>query len=643
MPLNICGFPLIFSFSEFQLLYAGIASFVWLFALIFSIEYMDRAEKTIRYYVFMILTYAATVGIFLSGNLITTFLFFEIMSFTSYVLIVQEETPNAMNAGQTYLAVAVIAGMVMLMGLFLLYDALGSLDFNELYNLSYAYPDKKRLYIAGFLVFIGFAAKAGIFPLHIWMPKAYPVSPAPVAAISSGILIKTGIFGIIVISSRIFFEDATWGNFLIICGTVTMLLGAVLALFSINLNRTLACSSISQIGFIALGIGMTSIMGEYNPIAARGTILHMVNHSAIKLVLFMVAGVIYMNLHKLNLNNIRGYGRNKPILKGLFLVGALSIGGIPLTSGYISKTLLHEAIVEYIDHGISLGHNMLAYHLVEWLFLISGALTVAYMTKLFVCIFIEKNENSEIQASFEGKSKPYFNLLSIISISIPCTAILVLGLFPYITMDKIADISMKFLSSNELAHQIHYFTLKNLSGSSISIFMGTVIYLIMRKTSIRDIGEEGISYINLWPRQFDLEEYLYRPFITYTVKIFYTICTVLSSVWDTAIATILIIGGFSALLTMGDKAVWAMLVMGGFSAKATNMFGDNVITRMQHNLFRQINPHEEKFSPLDWIKSHPLSDKWRAARESVLEVSESMSFWLLATVIGLCAVLIYLL
>ena len=642
MPLNICGFPLIFSFSEFQLLYAVISSFVWLCVLLFSVEYMKNTEKKARYYVFMLLTYGATMGIFLSADLITTFLFFELMSFTSYMLVIQDETPKALRAGQTYLVTAVIAGMIMLMGLFFLYSAIGTLRFEELYRLSHAYPDQERLYLAGALILVGFGAKAGLFPLHIWMPKAYSASPAPVGAISSGILIKAGIFGIIVISTKIFFEDPIWGEYLLIIGTITMLLGAVLALFSVNLSRTLACSSISQIGFITLGIAMACILGEDNPIAARGAILHMVNHSMIKLLLFIVAGIIYMNVHNLNLNEIRGYGRNKPFLKTIFLLGALSIGGLPLTSGYISKTLLHESIVEYIAHGVHLGHNMIAYQVLEWLFLISGAMTVAYMTKLFVCIFVEKNRNAVVQESYDSVPRLYLSRLSTAAAFIPFAVILALGILPYFTLDRIADFSAGFLSEHTLAHRIHYFTLKNLSGAAISISLGSIIYLMIRRTLIKSVGEERL-YINLWPELLDLEEYVYRPLISFSVRVFYTICTVLSSAWDTVVAAALMVGGFSALLSVGDKAVWAMLIMGGFSAKATNVFGDNLLTKMQRNLFRQINPHEEKFTPLDWVKNHPLSDKWMKMKETAIAISESMSFWLLATIIGLCAVLLYLL
>ena len=135
--------------------------------------------------------------------------------------------------------------------------------------------------------------------------------PAPLL---SGILTKTGVFGILAVTVTMFRHDMAWGMVLLVPGAVTMVLGAILAVFSIDLKRTLACSSMSQIGFILTGCAMQCLLGEENGLAVSGTVLHMVNHSMIKLVLFMAAGCIYMNLHKLDLNEIRGYGRNKPFL-----------------------------------------------------------------------------------------------------------------------------------------------------------------------------------------------------------------------------------------------------------------------------------------------------------------------------------------
>ena len=155
------------------------------------------------------------------------------------------------------------------------------------------------------------------------------MAPAPASALLSGILTKTGIFGILVISCRMMVHEERWGAFVLVIGVITMFLGALLALFSVNFKRTLACSSVSQIGFILVGVGMLVLLGEENTLAARGTFLHMVNHSLFKLILFLVAAIIYQNTHKLDLNDIRGFGRKKPLLMFCYLMGALGIGGIP--------------------------------------------------------------------------------------------------------------------------------------------------------------------------------------------------------------------------------------------------------------------------------------------------------------------------
>ena len=194
----------------------------------------------------------------------------------------------------------------MLMGLFLLYDAVGTLRMSKLYDaVSSVWEEQSlRIYIAGGCMLFGFGAKAGMFPLHIWLPKAHPVAPAPASALLSGILTKTGVFGVLVVSIEMFRYDPLWGKCILYLGVITMFGGALLAVFSVDLKRTLACSSMSQIGFILVGVGMMELLGTENALAVRGTILHMVNHSMIKLILFMAAGVIYMNLHALNLNEI---------------------------------------------------------------------------------------------------------------------------------------------------------------------------------------------------------------------------------------------------------------------------------------------------------------------------------------------------
>ena len=281
-------------------------------------------------------------------------------------------SPDALDAGKTYLAIAVLGGLVTLMGLFLLYRLTGTLVMAQLPDACAMVTDRGQLWAAALCILFGFAAKACVFPLHIWLPKAHPVAPAPASALLSGVLTKAGIFGALIITADILPGEHRWGVLLLVLGAVTMVLGAAIAVFSNNLKYILACSSLSQIGFILVGTAALSLLGQHNALAAHGTVLYMMNHSLVKLTLFLLAGVVYCNTHALDLNQIRGYGRGKPLLHGLFLCGACSLAGIPGFLGYISKTLVHESLVE-----LAAESGSLCVTAVEWLFLFSGGLTAA--------------------------------------------------------------------------------------------------------------------------------------------------------------------------------------------------------------------------------------------------------------------------
>lgn len=503
-PSRVEALPLMTGLSlaldGFRRVYVVIICLMWAMTLMLSPEYFRHHHNLNRYYFFNLMTLGATLGVFLGADLYTAFVFFEIMSFTSFTWVIQEETPGAVRAALTYLAVAVIGGLVALMGLFLLQWQLGTTEIAQLHALALNCENKGILYAAGGCILFGFGAKAGMFPLHIWLPKAHPVAPAPASALLSGVLTKSGIWGILAISCNIFRDDPIWGTLILTLGTVTMVLGAVLALFSIDLKRTLACSSMSQIGFILVGVGMMGLLGEENALAARGALLHMVNHSLFKLVLFECAGVVYLNLHKLDLNEIRGFGRKKPLLMLLFLLGALGIGGIPLLNGYVSKTLLHESIVEGAHiYGASL-------KLVEWLFLISGGMTLAYMTKLFVCIFVEKHPTR--QAQFDAM-KHYMTPMTAAAVAIPGVLLPALGLSANVTMNGIADIGTDFFHAGHLEHAVHYLSMENLKGALISVAIGAALYLLFIRRFLMEKGR----YVNRWPEKLDLENLVYRPLL----------------------------------------------------------------------------------------------------------------------------------
>lgn len=507
---GICGLGLLFAGGGLQVILAVLTGAIWFITTIYSKEYFQQDRNRNRYYLFMLLTEGATMGIFLSADFFTTFIFFEIMSFTSFVMVMHDETKEAMRAAHTYLAVAVLGGLVTLMGLFMLYQKTGTLQMDQLQQFMAQQTDKSAFYGIGVLVFFGFAAKAGLFPLHIWLPNAYTLAPAPASALLSCLLTKTGVFGIMMITAKIFFHDAPWGNFMLILGMITMLMGAILALFSINLKRTLACSSMSQIGFMMVGIAMQGILGEHNALAASGTLLHFINHSLLKLVLFLSAGVVFMNLHELDLNKIKGFGRDKLLLKVVFLMALLGIGGIPLWNGYVSKTLLHESIVEYIHILEEAGQSVFYMKTVEYLFLFAGGLTLAYMTKIFVAVFVEKNSHPlPVQ-----KQGAYLNLVNKVILALCALALPVCGMLPHLTQDRISAVGVTFLGAHAPDHAVEYFAWVNLKGAVISLIVGAAVYFLFVRTVLMRENEQGETvYLDRWPAWLNLEEKVYRPLL----------------------------------------------------------------------------------------------------------------------------------
>lgn len=730
---GFCGMGMHLRLDGFRIIYVLIAIVMWAVCGLFSLEYMRHYGNRRRYYFFFWITFLATAGVFLSADLYTTFIFFEIMSFTSYVWVAFDERKESLRAAETYLAVAVIGGLVMLMGLFLLYDMTGTLEMDGLGraveevlsgNGVYGSGGTGRLYAAGGLLLFGFGAKAGCFPLHIWLPKAHPVAPAPASALLSGILTKAGVFGIVVVSCVMFGTDGNWGLLVAVLGFITMFLGALLALFSVNLKRTLACSSVSQIGFILTGIGMCCLLksaGQGNGLAVRGTFLHMVNHSMFKLVLFLCAGVVFMNLHQLDLNDIRGFGRKKPALLFCFLMGALGISGIPMWSGYVSKTLLHEGIVEYGEmlargmgpasgsligsagggvhpaggiYGISavLGAPAV-WRAAEWLFLLTGGMTLAYMLKLFIALFVDRHPVR--QQEFDAMSSGYMNPVSRTVLCICAAVIPVFGSCPHLFMDRAADLGQGFFQGDLLGHKVPYFAAGNLKGAAITIGIGIVLYMAVVRGLLMEKAESGeqaegrwdnggsssgvnsgnnsgvnsrinrevngkmcglylYRYVDRWPKWLDLEELIYRPILAVALP-----------------------GIFGAVFRFVDRylvstAVNFFLQVSAILCRALDHMADGLILLARKTTHRQRNGEMVRWGNdrSAFILGHFIDDVARLGRrlpgrrkgrerngsviprliegEEVLKrtgklVEESFSFGLMLFCIGLCLTLGYLL
>ena len=618
-----------FSCSGFQGIYAVVTTFMWLCASLISPEYFRGHHDLSRYYFFFLMTLGATAGVFYSADLITTFIFFEIMSFTSYTWVVQDRNSQAISAGKTYLAIAVLGGMVCLMGLFLLYNETGTLVISELSHILAEKEKTTSVYVAAFCMLVGFGAKAGLFPLHIWLPKAHPVAPAPASALLSGVLTKTGVFGMLIITSRILKEDSIWGNTLLILGCITMVLGAVLAVFSLNLKRTLACSSLSQIGFITVGISMITLLGEENALAANGTVLYMLNHSVVKLALFLSAGAIYSGAHTLDINKLKGYGRNKPVIFGSFLMGACSLAGIPGFMGYISKTLVHESIVEYAAHH----HSTLA-TVAEWLFLFSGGLTAAYMLKLFITIFVQKPEED----TPKGKNP---SVLSSVALILSAVILPVAGVLPHALSEKISLSMIDFIGGHEFHHEVHYFSWTNLKGVVISLSIGIAVYLVVIRKLLMKESDGRKIHTNPFEGRFSVEENIYKP----VYRLLIAATGLVSSVFD----------------KVPDYVIKASMTIITLVSRICADFTDFVIYILSRTVFRpakdsvEETPHKYSYALGSFFDKHmkhrenekeSKADLFASVSETIskttAKLSHSFSFALFMTCFGICLILLFL-
>ena len=502
---RICGKGMTFSMTGFRTVYVLVALFAWSVSGMFALWYLRGEENRGRYFCYTLLTLGSTLGVFLSADLFTTFIFFEMMSLASYVWVVHEEDREAVRASKTYLAVAVLGGLVMLMGIFLLANGAGTLNIDAVAAYIRREGTRAEVRAAVFCLLFGFGAKAGAFPLHIWLPKAHPVAPAPASALLSGILTKAGMFGVLLITGQFFAGDVAFGKILMVIAVCTMLVGAVIALFSIDIKHILACSSVSQIGFMLCGAAAMCILKEEQWLAVQGTILHMLNHSFFKLLLFLLAGVAVHDLKSRDLNVLRGFGAGKPWLMLLFLSGACGIAGVPGFSGFVSKSMIHESLVLcYKETG------EMPLHVTEILFLIAGGCTAAYMLKLFLVLFFKKP--SKDVEDFNRSGKPYLSKPCRVLLSIPAILIYLAGTLPEYMMlpvsEKASDITVFGLPQE----QFRVFTAENFKGGLISLCIGAALwFLVVNPLITKRVSKKETVYVNRFPKKLDLEEGLYRP------------------------------------------------------------------------------------------------------------------------------------
>jgi len=328
----------------FAVIFAGIGFLV----VLYSHGYMGHAEHGNRYTFFLFLMLGSMLGLASAHEFGNFYLFWELMTWSSYLLVIHEQTPKALRAGFIYFLMCASGAYVMHFGILLLHAEVGSFEFAA---IAAAMPaiDPVAAALAAFALFVGFAVKAGFVPLHSWLPLAHPEAPASISAPLSGILTKAGLFGMVKVLMIVLGVGAAaqagttrgpgidLGALMLLLGCATLIYGEVMALIQKELKRMLAFSTLAQIGEIA------AILGLGTSLATDAALLHVSNHAVMKTLLFFAAGAFILQSGRRYLPELAGLGRVMPVSAGCYALATVAIMGLPPFSGFISKFLMITA------------------------------------------------------------------------------------------------------------------------------------------------------------------------------------------------------------------------------------------------------------------------------------------------------------
>ncbi len=331
--------PIYFKIDAVGALFSLLAMIVVLCAGFFSFEYMKHEEREGRYYGYYLMVFGVLNALCFAGNLITFYLFFELLTLSSMPLVLHTGSREAVMAGLKYLFYSLCGAYAALFGVYFLYRNCETLAFSSVGALkaSAIAEHGDFLLVVAFVMVLGFGVKAGMFPMHAWLPTAHPVAPAPASAALSAMIVKAGALALIRVTN-LFGPDflrGTWMQTAWICLTlITVFMGSLLAFREPVLKKRLAYSTVSQLSYILFGL---SVMHED---AFKGSLLHVLSHGLVKAALFLCAGAFIYCTGKTRADELRGIGRRMPLTLWCWTIASLGLIGIPPTGGFVSKWYL---------------------------------------------------------------------------------------------------------------------------------------------------------------------------------------------------------------------------------------------------------------------------------------------------------------
>lgn len=395
-----------------------------LLTLLFSLEYMTHYTSPGLYYGLFLLMVAGMMGVVVSGDLFNIFVFLEIASIASYALVAYGTESDELEASLKYLVLSAIASTFILIGIAFVYNVTGHLNWAKIAEVIQTGGGLTMpLYVAAAFFLTGFGLKAAMVPFHAWLPDAHPSAPAPISAMLSGVLIKAcGVYVLCRLTFSVLGSHQTFGTVLVVLGTLSMVLGALMAIGQADLKRLLAYSSISQVGYVvaAVGAGLVGLalangskpLEVASHLAVFGGLFHLMNHAVFKSLLFLCSGSIEQATGTRLMDDLSGLGKRMPVTGWALRVGALAISGVPPFGGFWSKLIIILALTQLAA-------------LAHWAFYIPAALAV--VTAVITLVYYAKVQRSVLggepsDAAEGAREVPAAMCLASIVLAVLCLA-----------------------------------------------------------------------------------------------------------------------------------------------------------------------------------------------------------------------------
>jgi proton-translocating NADH-quinone oxidoreductase chain N len=386
---------------------AFIYTFLGLITAIYSIKYMENDTRLTEYYTLLIGMIAGMVGIVFSGDFFTLFVFWELMSLTSYALVsFRKQKWESIEAGFKFLIMSSAGNALILLAMAFLYGFSGTLNFSTLaLNLENVSPNG-WLYLIITLIIVGFGIKTAIVPFHTWVPDAHSAAPSSISALLSGVMVQTGAYALLRVLLGVFGSiPLIWQPLLTIFAIFTMFGGNILALLQNDLKRLLAFSTIAHIGYILFGFATTSSNG------LTASLLHIMNHAIMKGLLFLCSGAFIYQLKTRDINKLNGVWKIMPKTSIFFAIGTIALLGIPPLNGFWSKLMIVQAGIEA---------DMFLF---STLMLVNIAFSFVYFLRIIQSFFLKE----PLSLPKKAKEVPLSMLICLLTLAVLC---IIIGVYP---------------------------------------------------------------------------------------------------------------------------------------------------------------------------------------------------------------------